>query len=144
MTELRFLRAFEGDNVNVIPADKETAHAILALPTHEVFTLTLQKGQRTSNQNRAMHKYFGMLAEALNDAGQYLNVFPWREGAEVKWDAHNVKTRLWHPIQGAVFEKGSTARLDTKEVNEIYEVLAKHMAEKCGVSVPFPSRGMDD
>lgn len=140
MTELRFMRAFEDDRVNIIPADKETAHAILELPTHEVFTLTLKAGTRTSQQNRAMHQYFTMLASALNDAGQYMNVFPWKDGAEVSWDAESVKSKLWRPLQEAVTGKDSTTKLDTAEVDKIYQYLSRHLAEKCGVSVEFPHR----
>lgn len=143
MTELRFMRAFEDDRVNIIPADKETAHAILELPTHEVFTLTLKAGTRTSQQNRAMHKYFRMLAEALNEAGMYLNVFPWKEGAEIRWSADDVKAKLWHPLQEVITGKDSTAKLDSKQVNDVYEVLSRHLAMKCGVDVPFPHREME-
>ena len=49
-----------------------------------------------------------------------------------------VKKFLWRPIQKAVTGKESTAHLKKEEYNQVYEVLNRHLADKFGVSVPFP------
>lgn len=94
--------------------------------------------QRTNLQNRALHKYFSMLAEALNDAGYDMKK-TLKADVEIPWTAENVKNHLWRPIQIAMTGKQSSIALDTCEPSNIYEVLNRHLASKLGVSVPFPS-----
>ena len=57
----------------------------------------------------------------------------------IPWSSESVKTFLWKPIQDAMFNKDSTTELDRKEVSEVYEVLNRHLGEKFGVTVGFPS-----
>ena len=102
------------------------------------FELTTK--QRTSSQNNALHVACGMLAETLNDAGADM-VAVLKEGAEIPWTKESVKTHLWHPVQTAMFETDSTTKLTTKQVNEVYEVLIRHLGQRCGVTAPaFPTR----
>jgi hypothetical protein len=95
--------------------------------------------QRSEQQNKAMHKYFSMLADALNNAGldqrQVL-----KPGVDIPWTPEAVKKQLWHPIESAMYDKDSTADLDKVEVGRVYEVLNRHLAEKLGISVEFPDR----
>lgn len=140
MKEFRFTRAFEGDAVNIIPIDKDTANQILEIPPHTIFSLFSKDGTRTSKQQAAIEVYCRLLAEALNEAGYDMIAFPWREGVEVPWSQATVKDKLWRPLQEVVLGKKSTTKLDKPEVNEIYEILARDMARRCGVSVPFPSK----
>jgi hypothetical protein len=51
---------------------------------------------------------------------------------------------MWKPIQRALTQKESTTRLTTKEVNEVFEVMHKHISEKFGINVPFPTREFGD
>ncbi len=97
---------------------------------------------RTSQQNRAMHKYFRLLAEELNDAG-YDMKSTLNEDREIPWTEENVKNHLWRPIQEAMLSKESTMDLETKEVNQVYEVLNRHLGEKLGISVMFPVEDRD-
>lgn len=143
---------------------------------------------RTLTQNAAMHKFFTLLADTLNEAGletkkvlsnkwnakviHYLeearkmlkpllgtsgapaNVASGVNGTlnkciglleggdevDIPWSAETVKDLLWRPIQIAMFNKESTTELDTHEVSEVHAVLNRHLSEKFGISVPFPSR----
>lgn len=94
--------------------------------------------KRTGNQNRAVHVYFELLAKALNDAGYDMRKVL-KQDVEIPWTKASVKNHLWRPIQDVMLDKESTTELNTVEPSEIYEVLNKHIAEKFGISIPWPS-----
>ena len=93
---------------------------------------------RTPLQNASLHKYFDLLAEALNDAGQDMRR-TLKESVDIPWSKDSVKDHLWRPIQEAMTSKESTTELETHEVSEVYQVLNRHTGEKLGVTVPFPT-----
>lgn len=94
-------------------------------------------GSRSTSQNAAMHVYFRLLADTLNAAGLDMNAVL-REGTEIPWTEHSVKTHLWKSVQDAMFGKDSTTELNKLQVGEIYETLSRHLGAKFGVSVAFP------
>lgn len=94
--------------------------------------------KRTNTQNKAMHKYFSLLAEALNDAG-YDMKRTMKPEAEIPWTPHAVKSHLWKVIEHAMFGHESTTQLSTKQCSEVYEVVNRKIASTTGVSVPWPS-----
>ena len=94
---------------------------------------------RTKQQNKALHKYFEIVAETLNNAGLDMRVVP-KEEIEIPWSKETIKDFLWRPIQRAYLQKRSTTQLDTKDIDEIYDILTKHLGEKFGVFVEFPSK----
>lgn len=99
--------------------------------------------QRSLTQNRAMHLFFGWLAEALNDAGYDMRR-TLRQDVEVPWSAASVKEHLWRPIQEALTHKRSTTEITTVEPTEIHAVLSRHLGERLGVQCPeWPKRERD-
>lgn len=92
---------------------------------------------RTQQQNRALHLYFTMLAEALNDSGLDMRKVL-KPGVEIPWTGRSVKEFLWRPVQTAQLGKDSTTELTTGEIDLIFDTLNRHLA-KFGVHVPFPS-----
>lgn len=92
--------------------------------------------QRTLQQNKALHKYFELLADALNDAGLDMKKVI---TVDVPWNADTVKQWLWKPVQKAQLLKESTTELTTAEVDKVYETVNRLMAEKFDLHVPFPS-----
>ena len=98
-----------------------------------------ETGKRTLKQNSAIHKYYALLSEELNNAGLDM-VAVLREGADIPWTPANVKERLWKPVQEAAIGTVSTTKLDRKQVSHVYEILTRHLGQKFGVSVPFPQR----
>lgn len=94
--------------------------------------------QRTLQQNKALHKYFTLLAEELNQAG-YDMKRTLKPSVDIPWNATTVKEYLWKPIQNAQLMKQSTKDLTTKEIDLVYDTLTRHLGETTGVSVPFPS-----
>lgn len=94
--------------------------------------------KRTLQQNRALHLYFGMLAETLNDAGLDMRVILKPE-VSIPWSKNTIKEYIWRPIQNAQLGKKSTTELKTNEINLVWETINRHLSEKFGVTEPFPS-----
>lgn len=94
--------------------------------------------QRTIQQNKALHLFFEMLAEKLNEAGLDMRA-TLKPGIEIPWTKETIKEYLWRPIQTIQLEKRSTTELDTKDIDKIYETLNRYLGEKLGIHVPFPS-----
>ena len=104
------------------------------------FTLEVIEGkQRTNKQNKSLHKFCSLLAEALNDAGLDMRVVLKPE-VEIPWDTKSAKEHLWRPIQELVISKESTTDADTKDYSKVYEVLNRHLGEKHGIHVPWPCK----
>lgn len=94
--------------------------------------------QRTLIQNRALHKFFELLADELNNAGLDMRK-TLKPEIEIPWSKDTVKSYLWKPIQDAQLEKESTTELTTKEIDLIYNTLNRFLGEKLSVHVPFPT-----
>ena len=95
--------------------------------------------QRTGQQNRALHKFFSMLAEALILAGLEMKVVLKAE-TKLWWTLEAVKEYLWRPVQKSLYQKESTTELEKQiEIETIHENLMRLLGEKYGVEyIPFP------
>lgn len=92
---------------------------------------------RTARQNRALHVYLRLLGEALNDAGlDQRKVL--KPNFPIPWTTHSTKENLFKPIMQAMFEIESTTKLERVQVSQVYDVLNRSLAEKYGISIPFP------
>jgi len=96
------------------------------------------KPVRTLTQNAAIHKYFSMLAESLNNAGLDVKK-TLRHDFDIPWSESLVKELIWKGVQKAMFDIDSTTKLDTAQVSQVYEVINRHIGSTHGVSVIFPS-----
>lgn len=94
------------------------------------------KGTRTGAQNRALHTYFTMVSDALNDAGLDIRAVI-KEEVEIPWTPENVKEYLWKPVQKLAVQKEHTRELTKAEVSEVWEIFNRHIA-KHGVFIDFP------
>lgn len=101
---------------------------------------TKKEKKRTTQQNRALHLYFQMVADTLNDAGLDMRVVL-KPGITIPWSKTSVKEYLWRPIQRLQLVKESTKDLTTKEIDLVFDTLNRHLGEKLGEHVPFPSIG---
>ncbi len=98
------------------------------------------KATRTSQQNKALHLFYTILSQQLNEIGlehRYFGV----TGKELSlpYTKDIIKTFIWKPIQSAMFGIESTTKLKTEQINAILDVLIKHFGEQ-GIEVSFPSR----
>lgn len=92
---------------------------------------------RTSLQNRALHLYFTLLSDAMNDAGY--TVEKTLKNINVPWSPELVKELLWRRVQRWQLAIGSTADLSTKDIDAIYDIVNMLVSDRTGVFVPFPS-----
>ena len=90
---------------------------------------------RSDKQSRALHLMFETLADELNDRGKYVSTVI---RADARWDKNRVKELIWRAVQEKMFNKTSTTSLTTKEIDEIFEVIQKALAEM-GIEIIFPS-----
>jgi len=94
---------------------------------------------RSAKQNDALHLWFEMLADALNAAGWDMRKTI-REGIDVPWSKESIKSYLWKPVQKEYLRKESTTELDRgKDIDAVYDIVNRTIAQRTGVSVPFPS-----
>lgn len=93
--------------------------------------------QRTDQQNRALHLYFQMIADDLNEAGLDIRKVLKPE-IEIPWNKDLVKDYLWRPIQEIYLKKKSTTQLITTDIDIIFEIFNRHIA-KFGIHEDFPS-----
>lgn len=96
-----------------------------------------ENNKRSIAQNSAMHKYFSMVANALNNAGLDIKK---TLVVDVSWISHTVKEIMWKGIQKALLNKTSTTKLTNIEVTKVYETLNRMLAERYGVYVEFPNK----
>lgn len=98
---------------------------------------TKEEKQRTIQQNRALHLYFQLVADTLNDAGLDMRAVLKPE-VEIPWSKTSVKEYLWRPVQKIQLGKRSTTELTTKDIDKIFDTINRHLANH-GVHQPFPS-----
>lgn len=121
----------------LIPYSDDDAKKLAKMNDGAIYQVDIKNFDiRTLKQNSAMHKYFTLLAEELNDRG--LSVANTLK-VEVDWNAGRVKENLWRPIQEAVLNKRSTTELNKDEIDRVYDTLNRALAIKFGISIPFPS-----
>jgi hypothetical protein len=93
---------------------------------------------RTLQQNKALHKYLAELASALNSAGLDMKAVL-KPNVDIPWNQDMAKEFLWRPIQKAMQFEESTADLSTTDIQAVYAVLDRHISEKFGVHIEWPS-----
>jgi len=93
----------------------------------------------TRTQQKALHLAFTKLAETLNDAGLTVEQ-TLKQNWKINWTGELIKELIWRPIQIAMYEIKSTTKIDSKQINRIYDEITINMAENLGVEVDlFPS-----
>jgi len=96
--------------------------------------------QRSSAQNRSIHKYLEMVAHELANQGQTMQGVVRKVAmVEIPPTKDSLKEMLWKPIQEVALGKKSTTELTTDEVNKIYEIISMFLAKEFEISLPFPS-----
>ena len=109
----------------------------MSIPEHG-FLIGIETGKATTKQKGCVHIYCRLLAKELADAGYDMKEVL-KVDAEIPPDEYMVKKLVWNKVMEAMTGKTSITELDRKEVNEIYTVIQKHMAQSFSIMVPFPS-----
>lgn len=102
--------------------------------------LTEKKNTRTTRQNSALHLLFTIISSQLNEMGIEYQYFGLKgKVMSMMHTPHIVKEFVWRPIQMALYGIKSTTKINTEQINEIVDVLAKFFSEK-GIVIQFPSK----
>ena len=99
--------------------------------------------KRTLAQNRAMHKLFTKMSDTFNELGLDMKVIL-KPNINIWWTPEAVKKELWKPLMQAMYKIDSTTELNTTQVSKVYETIARHIGEKHGVEIDFPSKEQID
>ncbi len=96
--------------------------------------------KRTQAQNNAIHKYCDMVAQDMTDAG-YTDLRDFlTQPFEIPIIRDTVKKMIWHKVQFALTGKESSKDLAPSEVDFVYQVMSKHLAETKQITTEFPSK----
>jgi hypothetical protein len=113
---------------------------LLASGQRPVVTIEYGAKRRTLTQNRALHLFFSLLADALNGAGLDMRKVL-KPSVEIPWTGKSVKEFIWRPVQEVMLDEASTAKVSTTDYTPVYQTLARHFASKHGLRIPdWPSR----
>ena len=99
-----------------------------------------KKNTRTTSQNSALHLLFTIMTNQLNEMGLEFHYFGLKgQVLCTRYTTTIIKEHFWRPLQITLFDIKSTTKINTTQINEIVDVIAKWFGEK-GVLIQFPSR----
>lgn len=95
--------------------------------------------QRTSQQNRALWKFYELLAKALNEAGLEPRILLKPE-YNLQWTKDMIHDNIWIPFQKSMYKTNSTTFLHKQEqIEKLHEIIMRELGEKHGLEyIPFP------
>lgn len=103
--------------------------------------IKVYEATRSTQQNRALHKWFSMIATELNEKGIDKREF-FKEPFFMRWSKDNVKEDIWRPVQRAMKLGTSTTELGRSELDQVLDPIIIKLAEH-GISVPFPNKDLE-
>ncbi len=101
------------------------------------------KATRTTKQNAALHVYYGIISESLNELGmtfQYTGLTG--KMLELPYNEKLVKETIWRDVQRSLFGIESTTEINTQQINQIIDVITEFFSRK-GVVIEFPCKKDD-
>ena len=119
-----------------LPVDDASRKELQGVSEVEV---SLAEKAMTPKQQSAVHVYIRQIAQALNDAGLDMKSVLKPE-VEIPWTEYSVKEFIWRPVQKSMIGKDSTTDLNSAEPSDVHRVVDRHLAEKFGISRPWPSK----
>ena len=124
-----------------IESEQDLIEAFRALKEEGKYPIMLEvkgeKALRTAQQNKALHLWFKMWVDAMNDSGFDMSK-TLAHKAEIPWTPESFKEYVWRPVQKAYTEKLSSTKLDKKQVSEVAEIVTRHLSQITGICIPFP------
>lgn len=103
---------------------------------HKDIFFNIVQPSRTTQQNKGIHAYCGEVATQMQARGLDMKTVL-KEGVPISPTKELIKEYMWKPIQKALTGKESTTEINKKQVNDVYEYLAKLLAEKYDINVRF-------
>jgi hypothetical protein len=103
---------------------------------HKDICFKIVQPTRTTKQNRAIHAYCREVANQMAAMGLDMREVL-KPTIEITPTMAIVKDHIWRRVQEAITGKVSTKDIGKKDVDTIYQTIARHLAEKHDISVPF-------
>lgn len=100
------------------------------------FSIEKADSQRTRNQNRAMHKWFSLIAEHCAERGLTVDAL-FKNPAEIRITPEIVK-QFFREMGMWMFHKDSTAKLTREEASQVITACEKEFAERLDYTDNFP------
>lgn len=119
-----------------IPANVESAQW---LENQTRIKLSAEHQKRTTKQNNSLHKYLQQVEAECKERGLDARKF-FRPEVEIPITAAMLKNDAWRPIQRAMFDIESTTDLSTTQMQQVYEVFARHLAQSHDIAIEWPCR----
>ena len=111
--------------------------ATLNLMGYRVLDVSLITKRRSTAQNSALHLYLGMLEQECRNSGMTMDMII-KKPQELPITRHLLKD-LFRLYGKTMYGKESTAKLDKNEFSTVLMSFQKVVAERLGISLPFPS-----
>ncbi len=95
---------------------------------------------KTDKQTKALHLWFQLLADELNDKSFDMRGFL-KESVKMDWSAYAVKEYIFKPLLKQRTGKDSTKKMFRNEINALYDTINREIIERTkGVVIcpPFP------
>jgi len=109
------------------------------LTDKKTIKLEVVRKKRTTAQNRALHLWFTLIAQELNNIGM---TFEYRGIKQlelnVPYTLEIVKDFIYKPIIKSMYKLDSTTKLTSQQINEVFDVVNLALA-KYDIHLPFPS-----
>jgi predicted RecB family nuclease len=108
------------------------------------FELKEKKLTRSGKQNSALHLFFTMVADQLNDSGAEFQDAGLSTGQiSTIYTCNIVKELIWRPLQTALFDVKSTTELTTCQIDRILDIIIKFFGER-GLELDFPRKKLTE
>ena len=102
----------------------------------------MNKKSLTRTQQNALHLWFELVAQALNEGGFNVQLVL-KQKMDIDWNKELIKELLWRPAQKIILNKDSTTELLKQgDIDKVFDHLNRHLGEKFWIHVPFPSEQM--
>jgi len=97
-------------------------------------TIPVFNNTRTNLQNRALHLWFKQVADFMNSKGIPFIIM----GIDCLFTETIVKD-IFKQLASVLYDIDSTTKLNTQQINEIFDFYSKRLSETTGEYVEFPS-----
>ena len=125
--------------INLGVDDANQANELLAECYNAIDALS---NKRTEKQSSSRWVYLDQMARAFNEAGIDRQKLIERIKATAKVDAQNTRETMywdyWKPVHDALYPE--VKRLNTEQIQKVYEAMNNHSAKAFGISKPWPDR----
>ena len=116
---------------------EEVARGLAEIAGFKVTSSERLVNRRTTRQSNAVHKWFSLIANEARNNGETAGMLLKRP-AELPITETMLKD-CYKQIAKKMFDKDSTTKLSTVEMQAVNVVFERVIAERLNISIPFPS-----